>query len=62
METKILVKDVIIDESGHLNIFLEGQNSQVFFDVYFLSLIQVFSLNVFHNVLKNVQHIVFAKI
>jgi len=62
METKILVKDVIINESGHLSTFLEGQNSHVFFNMYFLSLIQVFSLNVFHNVfLKIVQHIVFAK-
>jgi hypothetical protein len=47
METKILIKDVIINESGHLNTFLEGQNSQVLFNVYFLSLVQVFSLNVF---------------
>jgi hypothetical protein len=52
METQILIKDVIINESGHLNTFLEGQNSQVFFNMYFLSLIQVFSLNVFYNVLK----------
>jgi hypothetical protein len=49
METTILINDVIINESGH---FLEGQNSQMFFNMYFLSLIQVFSLNVFHNVLK----------
>jgi len=35
-----------------LNIFLEGQHSQVLFNMYFLSLIQVFSLNVFNNVLK----------
>jgi len=52
METKILIKDVIINESGHLNIYLESQNSQVLFNMYFLSLIQVFSLNVFNNVLK----------
>jgi hypothetical protein len=52
METKILIKDVIINESGLLNIFLEGQNSQVLFNMYFLSLIQVFSLNAFYNVLK----------
>jgi hypothetical protein len=52
METKILVKDVIINEIGRLNTFLEGQNSQVFFNMYLLSLIQVFSLNVLHNVLK----------
>jgi hypothetical protein len=52
MEIKILMKDVIINESGHLNTFLEGQNSQVLFNMYFLNLIQVFSLNVFYNVLK----------
>jgi hypothetical protein len=47
METEILIKDVIINKSGHLNTFLEGYNSQVFFNMYFLSLIQMFSLNVF---------------
>ncbi len=52
METKILIKDVIINESVHLSTFLEGQNSQVLFNMYFLSLIQMFSLNVFYNVLK----------
>jgi hypothetical protein len=52
METKILIKDDIINESGHLSTFLEGQNSQVLFNMYFLSLIQVFSLNVFYNVLE----------
>jgi hypothetical protein len=52
MEIKILIKYVIINESGHLNIFLEVQNSQVLFNMYFLSLIQVFSLIVFYNVLK----------
>jgi hypothetical protein len=52
METKILIKDDIINESGHLSTFLEGQNSQVLFKLYFLSLIQVFSLNVFYNVLE----------
>jgi predicted membrane channel-forming protein YqfA (hemolysin III family) len=52
METKILIKDVIIIESGQLSTFLEGQNSHVFFNMYFLSLIQMFSLNVFYNVLK----------
>jgi hypothetical protein len=52
METKILIKDVIINESGHLRTFLEGQNSQVIFNMCFLSLIQMFSLNVFYNVLK----------
>ncbi len=50
MEIKIFIKDVIINESGHLSTFLEGQNSQIFFNMYFLSLIQVFSLNVFYNV------------
>jgi hypothetical protein len=50
MEIKILIKDVISNESGHLSTFLEGQNSQVLFNMYFLSLIQVFSLNVFYNV------------
>jgi hypothetical protein len=50
METKILIKDVIINESDHLNTFLKGQNSQVLFNIYFLSLIQMFSLNVFYNV------------
>jgi hypothetical protein len=39
METKILIKDVIIIEKNHLNIFLKGQNSQVLFNMYFLSLI-----------------------
>jgi hypothetical protein len=52
IETKILIKDVIINESGYLSTFLEGQNSQVLFNMYFLSLIQVFSLNVFYNVLE----------
>jgi hypothetical protein len=47
METKILIKDVIINESGHLSTFLEGQNLQVLFNMYFLSVIHVFSLNVF---------------
>ncbi len=47
METKILIKDVIINENVHLSTFLEGQNSQVLFNMYFLSLIQMFSLNVF---------------
>jgi hypothetical protein len=51
METKFFIKNVIINESGHLSIFLEGQNSQVLFNMYFLSLIQMFSLNVFYNVL-----------
>ncbi len=50
METKIPIKDVIINESGHLNIFLEGQNSQ--FNMCFLSLIQMFSLNVFNICIK----------
>jgi len=52
MKTKILIKDIIINESGHFSIFLECQNSQVFFNIYILSLIQVFSLNVFYNVFK----------
>ncbi len=34
METKILIKDVIINESGHLNTFLEGHNSQILFNIY----------------------------
>jgi hypothetical protein len=54
MEIRILIRDVIINESGHLSIFLEHQNSQVLFNMYFLSLIQVFSLIVFYNVLKNI--------
>jgi predicted membrane channel-forming protein YqfA (hemolysin III family) len=52
METKILIKDVIINESVHLSTFLEGQNSQVLFNMYFLNFIQMFSLNVFYNLLK----------
>ncbi len=52
METIFLIKDVIINVSGHLNTFLEGQNSQVLFNMYFLNLIFVFSLNVFYNVLE----------
>jgi hypothetical protein len=52
MDTEIFIKDVIINESGHLSIFLEGQNSQVFFNMYFMNLIQVFSLNFFYSVLK----------
>jgi hypothetical protein len=52
MRTKIIIKDVTIDESGHLCIYLEGQNSKVLFNMYFLCLIQVFSLNVFNNVLE----------
>jgi hypothetical protein len=51
METKFFMKDVIINESGHLSIFLEGHNSQVLFNMHFLSLIQKISLNVFSNVL-----------
>jgi hypothetical protein len=47
VETKILIKDVIINESGHLSTFLEGQNSQVLFNMCFMSLIQVLSLNLF---------------
>jgi hypothetical protein len=42
MEIKFFIKDVIINESGHLSIYLEGQNSQAFFNMYFLSLIQMF--------------------
>jgi hypothetical protein len=52
MEIKILIKYVIINKSGHLSPFLEGQNSQVHFSMYFLNMIQVFSLNVFYDVLK----------
>jgi hypothetical protein len=52
MQTKILIKDIIINESGHLSTFLEGHNSQVLFNMYFLTLIQVFSFNVFYNVLE----------
>jgi hypothetical protein len=52
METKFFIKDVIINESGHLSTFLEGQNSQVLFNMYFLNLIQLFSFNVFYNVFK----------
>jgi hypothetical protein len=37
METKILIKDVIVNESGHLNTFMEGQNSQIYFNIYFLN-------------------------
>jgi predicted membrane channel-forming protein YqfA (hemolysin III family) len=48
----ILIKDVIINECGYLNTLLEGQNSQILFNMYFLNLIQLFSLNVFYNVLK----------
>jgi hypothetical protein len=43
IETEIPIKDAITNENG--------QNSQIFFNMYFLSLIQVFSLNVFYNVL-----------
>jgi hypothetical protein len=57
METKILIKDVIINESGHLSTFLESQNSQVLFNMYFLSLIQMFSLNLFYNLLKKMYNI-----
>jgi len=52
MEIKILIKDVIINEGGHMNTYLEGQSSQVLFNMYFLNLIQVLSLNVFYNVLE----------
>jgi hypothetical protein len=52
LETKILIKDVIVNESGHFSTFLEGQNSQVLFNMYFLNSIQVFSLNVFYSVLN----------
>jgi hypothetical protein len=52
MEIKILIKDVIINENDHLIFFLEGQKSQVFFNMYFLNLIQMFSLNLFYNVLE----------
>jgi hypothetical protein len=53
IDTKILIKDVIINESGNLSTFLEGQNLQ---DV-FLNFIQVFSLNLFYNVfLKSTTH------
>jgi hypothetical protein len=31
MEIKIIIKGVIINGSGHLSTFLEGQNSQVLF-------------------------------
>ncbi len=61
METKILIKDVIINESGHLSTFLKGQNSQVLFNMYFLSLIQMFSLNVFSNLLKKCRTHSFCK-
>jgi len=50
MKTKILIKDIIINESGHFSIFLECQNSQILSNIYILSLIQVLSLNVFYNV------------
>jgi hypothetical protein len=52
MEINFFIKDVIINENGHLSTFFEGQNSQVLFNMYYLSLIQVFSLNVFYSVLK----------
>jgi hypothetical protein len=63
METKFFIKDVIINESGHLNTFLGGYNSHVciFFNMYFLSLIQVFSLNVFYNVLEKMYKTNFCK-
>jgi hypothetical protein len=35
MEMIFFIKDIIINESGHLNTFLEGQNSQVLFNMYF---------------------------
>jgi len=47
LETKLFLKDVIINKNGYLGIFLEGQNSQVLFNMYCLSLIQMFPLNVF---------------
>jgi len=50
LEIKILIKNVIINESGHLSTFLEGQNSQIFFNMFFKNLIKFFSLNVFYNV------------
>jgi hypothetical protein len=61
VETKIITKDVIINESGHLNTILEGQNSQVLFNMYFLSLIQVFFLNVFYNVLEKMYNTQFLQ-
>jgi hypothetical protein len=59
MEIESPIKYVIINESGHLNIFLEGQNPQIFFNMYFKNLIHVLSLNVLYNVLE--QHILLAK-
>jgi hypothetical protein len=35
MEIKILIKNVIINESDNLSIFLEGKNSQILFNMYF---------------------------
>jgi hypothetical protein len=35
IEIKILIKDVLINESDHLSIFLKSQNSQVFQYVFF---------------------------
>jgi len=56
METKIIIKDVIINESGHMSTFLEGQNSQILFNTYYLNLIQVLSLNVCYNVLEKMDN------
>jgi hypothetical protein len=52
MDTKILIKDVIINESGHFSIFLESENSQVLFNMYFLRLIQMF-----YNLLEKIYNI-----
>jgi hypothetical protein len=35
MKMKFFIKDVIINESDHLSIFLKGQNSQVFQYLFF---------------------------
>jgi hypothetical protein len=52
METKILIKDVIISENGHLDFFWKVKIHKYFSICISLSLIQVFSLNVFYNVLE----------
>jgi hypothetical protein len=61
METKILIKDIIINESGHLNTFLESQNSQVLFNIYIFEFDSIVFIEcVLYCIRKNV-HIVFAK-
>jgi hypothetical protein len=65
IKIKILIRDPIINESGHLSTFLEGQNHVFEYSTFQYNMFEFDSIiliqSVLKNIIKNVKHIFIVK-